>query len=219
MRIFLVIPGYNEAAHIGNVLKGALKCGLPVVFVDDGSSDKTQKVVKSFKKVVYARHKINLGKGAAIKTGAEIAFKKGAEGVIFMDSDGQHKPSDIGKFVEKLGEGYDVVLGTRNYSSGVPLVRYLGNKLASILVSILFRIYVSDLICGFRATTRNAFNKMELESADYAVETEMVIKIKKKGLSYCEVPVETVYNDTAKGVTILDAVNIFFEVVRWRLTR
>ena len=163
-------------------------------------------------------HRVNLGKGAAMKTGAEAAFAFGADGVIFMDSDGQHKVSDLPKFVEALKK-YDVVLGSRTLSHGVPLVRFLGNKFASMLIASLFGIYVSDLVCGYRAITKDAYEKVAWESSGYAVETEMVIKTAKYGLKYCEVPVETVYLDNVKGVTILDAFNILLDVFRWRLTK
>jgi len=102
-----------------------------------------------------------------------------------MDGDGQHLVSDLPKFTTKLEEGYDVVFGSRAFVLGVPLVRYLGNKLASVLVSLLFGTYISDVICGFRALTEKAFRRLNLESAGYGVETEMVVKIKKNKLSFC----------------------------------
>jgi len=222
MKIFLVVPVYNESLHLNEVVKNLLSVNLPVVVVDDGSVDKTPKILAKFKdkssKFIVLTHRINLGKGAAMKTGAEAAFKKGAEAVIFMDGDGQHLISDLPKFIAKLEEGYDVVFGSRAFVLGVPLVRYLGNKLASILVNFLFGIYISDVVCGFRALTEKAFQRLNLESTGYGVETEMVVKIKKNKLNYCEVPVETVYKDNYKGVTIMDALGIFFDLIRWRLT-
>ncbi len=159
-----------------------------------------------------------MGKGAALKTGAEAAFAFGADAVIFMDSDGQHKIEDINVFIEKLKSGkYDVVFGSRNLGYGVPLDRYLGNKMASVTISLLFGVYISDLICGFRAITRKAFKKLDWESTGYGVETEMAILTARKGLRYCEVPVSTLYYDKVKGVTILDAFSIFFDVIRWRI--
>ena len=98
-------------------------------------------------------------------------------------------------------------------------MRFLGNKFASVLIVLLFGIYVSDLVCGYRALSKEAFKKINWESAGYAVETEMVIKTGKYGLKFCEVSIETVYLDNVKGVTILDAVNILFDVFRWRLTK
>lgn len=218
MRIFVVVPALNEQKRIGKVIKGLKKINLPVIIVDDGSTDDTFRVASRFKNVTVLRHKINLGKGAALKTGSIAAFNLGADAVIYMDSDGQHKVEDIENFTTKLKEeGYEVVFGSRNFGVGVPLIRYLGNKLASLLINFLFGIYVTDLICGYRALTKKAFEKMGWESAGYAVETEMVIKTGEYGLKHCEVPVQTVYYNSYKGVTILDAISILFDVLYWRL--
>lgn len=155
-----------------------------------------------------------------MKTGAEAAFELGAEAVIFMDSDGQHKASDLPEFVKTLKKGkFDIVFGSRDLGEGVPFVRLLGNKFAARLISLLFGIYVSDPICGFRALTKKAYKQIIWESAGYAVETEMVIKTGKYGLKHCEVQVETVYLDSVKGVTVMDALNILFDVFRWRAMR
>lgn len=98
------------------------------------------------------------------------------------------------------------------------MVRYLGNKFASVLVGFFFGIYVSDLLCGFRGVTRDAYEKIKWESSGYGVETEMVIRTGKAKVGHCEVPIETIYLSGVKGVTILDAFGILLQVVKWRLT-
>jgi glycosyltransferase involved in cell wall biosynthesis len=218
MKIWIVIPLFNEKKYIGRVIKGVLERKLVTVVVDDGSNDLGGEIVKKHN-VRLLTHKINLGKGAAMKTGAEYAFKNGADAVIFMDSDGQHLASDLQKFVDALESGeYDIVLGSRNFGYGVPLVRFLGNKFASIVMAFLFRTYVSDVICGFRGITKDGYGKVKWNSDGYGVETEMVARIGKRRLRFCEVPVETVYHDNVKGVTILDAFGVFGDVIKWRLT-
>ena len=218
MDITVVVPAHNEEDRIGEVLKDLKKTKLSVIVVDDGSTDRTYQVAKRHKTIVL-RHKVNLGKGAALKTGCEAAFSMGAEAVILMDSDGQHKVEDLSHFIDALEKDkFDVVFGSRNLSYGVPLVRYMGNKFASLLVSLFFGIYVSDLLCGYRGLSKKGFKKIYWESRGYGVETEMVARTANSDLKHCEVPVETVYLDGVKGVTILDAFGIFFEVLRWRLT-
>ena len=232
MKVSIVIPAHNEEKRIGKVLKKILKQNLDVVVVDDGSTDNTYKVLQNFQFSIskkqaslisnfqLLRHRVNLGKGAAMKTGAEYAFKNGADAVIFMDSDGQHDASDLPLFVNKLKENRDsLIVGTRNLSYGVPLVRYVGNKFASLLVAFLFHSYVSDLLCGFRAMTKDTYKKIVWDSAGYAVETEMVINAVKKGVKVTEIPIRAVYLDSVKGVTILDAVNILVDVVSWRVKK
>lgn len=221
MKTFVVVPLYNEKAHIASVLRGVASKGLPVIVVDDGSGDGSGKVVKGLrlKNLTLLTHKVNLGKGAAMKTGAEYAFSRDADAVIFMDSDGQHLATNLPGFVEKLAMGkFSVVLGSRNMGFGVPLVRYFGNKIASLVLAMLFGIYVSDPICGFRGVTKNGYRKIKWESKGYGVEVEMVARIGKNRIAYAEVPVETIYHDGVKGVTLLDAFGILGEVVKWRLT-
>jgi glycosyltransferase involved in cell wall biosynthesis len=216
MEIAVVIPAYNEQDRIGDTIRSLKAVGIPTIVVDDGSKDGTYKEAKR-KSSYTLRHRINLGKGAAMKTGAEFAFENDFDAVIYFDADGQHDKSDIPKFVKKLHEGYDLVFGTRAYSHDAPLVRYIGNKFASLLVSVLFGIYVSDLICGFRAISRKGFKKIYWESTGYGVETEMVIRTSRTKLQWCEVPVETIYLDKVKGVTLLDAFGILFQVIKWRM--
>lgn len=217
MNIAIVIPAFNESQRIHQVINSVKKYGFSIIVVDDGSQDQTYETLKKLK-VTTLRHKVNLGKGAALKTGCEAAFLMGAEAVIMMDSDGQHKAEDLPKFIEALRSGeYDIVFGSRNFRLGIPLIRFIGNKFASFLVSFLFGIYVTDLLCGYRAFTKKAFEKLKWQSSGYGIETEMVVKAGIYKLKHCEVPVETIYYDKFKGVTILDALGILLDVMRWRI--
>lgn len=218
----IVLPVYNEGKEIARVLKDFVDIKMPIFIIDDGSTDSTNKQINSFlsksRFFNLLTHKINLGKGAALKTGCEAAFSRDIDVVIMMDSDGQHDLSDLDNFLDKIKlEKYDILLGSRNLTMHAPLVRLLGNKAASILVSVMFGIYVSDLLCGFRAITKKAYQKINWESKGYGVETEMVVKTARFKLNFCEVPIQTVYHDRNKGVTILDALGILFDVFRWRL--
>jgi len=221
------MPVHNEEKRVGQVLKDISKTSYPVVVVDDGSNDNSKKEINillssqksRFKNITLLEHKINLGKGAALKTGSEYAFNNGADCVVFMDSDGQHKVSDLPRFIEKLETGkYDVVFGSRNLNLGAPLDRFVGNKIASVLVRFMFGIYVSDLICGYRGITKKAYQKTKWDSAGYGVEVEMAIRAQKANLKHCEVPVETVYYDNYKGVSILDAFSVLGSLIYWKLT-
>lgn len=219
MKISIVLPVYNEGERVLKVLKELSKLGSRMVVVDDGSTDTTLLKLEGINnsKVTILSHKINIGKGGALKTGCDYAFFHGADAVILMDSDGQHSVSDLSRFVEKLESGkYDVVLGSRNLGLGMPFIRFLGNKVASVIVNLTFGIYVSDLVSGYRALTKKAYEKIKWESTGYGVETEMVIRIKKKNLKYCEIPIETIYFDNYKGVSILDAFGILFNLIYWK---
>lgn len=216
------MPEYNEADRILPVLKELQKQNCKIIVVDDGSTDKSNRLIKeaNLKNVILLTHKINLGKGAALKTGSEYAFSHGADAVILMDSDGQHSIDNLPKFVETLEtQKFDVVFGSRNLGLGMPFIRYAGNKVASVIVNLMFGIYVSDLVSGYRALTKNAYEKAKWSSSrppGYGVETEMIIRIKKANLKYCEIPVATIYYDNYKGVSILDAFGVLFSLVYWK---
>ena len=210
----VVIPAHNEEKRIGRVLEATENYASLIILVDDGSDDKTAQVAQKFK-VKVLRHTINLGKGAALKTGCQAAFKMGVGIVVTLDADGQHQPEDIPRFLKTIQEKkVDLVLGSRNLGFGMPLIRVLGNKLDSFLIARFFKIYVTDPLCGFRAFTRKAYSKMNWESSGYEVETEMVIRAGIKNLSYVEIPIEILYIDRYKGVSILDAYKILFSLFK-----
>ena len=197
------------------MIKGVKKFTPNIIVVDDGSKDQTGREAESLGAIVF-RHKINLGKGAAMKTGAEAAIMLGAEKFIFIDGDGQHNPKHIPEFLKKINEGNGIVFGSRNLSYGVPLIRYLGNKFGSVLINLIFGIYRSDLLCGYIALIPQTYKKIRWDSSRYGVETEIVARTGKNRLKYAEVPMEAIYNDKYKGVTILDAIGILFSIPRWK---
>jgi glycosyltransferase involved in cell wall biosynthesis len=215
MKIYIVVPAYNEGARIGRVLHDLEKTKLPVIVVDDGSRDKTYQIAKRYG-FMALRHEINLGKGAAMKTGAIAAFNLGADAVIFIDSDGQHRISDLSQFTGALKTNkFDVVFGVRDLLR-IPFVRRVGNSVASILVGTLFDIHVLDLLCGYRALTKKAFRKIDWKSPGYSVETEMVAMTGKYRLRHCEVAISTVYYDKFKGLSPTEGLGIIFDVLKWK---
>lgn len=221
MNIFIIVPFFNEEKHIVSLVKELAAYNLPIVLVDDGSTDSSNRKLQESKnrRIQILTHKVNLGKGAAMKTGAEYAFIKGADAVIFMDGDNQHKAEDINKFIDALETNkFDGIFGARNFNYGVPLIRYLGNKVVSMLLRFLFGIYVSDVLCGFKALTKKAYAVVCWESIGYGVETEIIARFGKNKLKFIEVPIDAIYHDKVKGVTILDAFGIMGEIVKWKLT-
>lgn len=213
--IFIILPAYNEEERIYPVLQQVLRYKNRVLVIDDGSVDQTAKIAEKLGALVL-RHKVNLGVGAAKKTGTEAAWKMGADAVIMLDADGQHNPKHIPEFAKKLEEGNDVVFGSRNLGFNVPLVRYLGNKIGAVLINLLFGIYRGDLLCGYLAFTRNAYGKIKWESTGYGVEPEVVARCGKNKLKYAEVPIEAIYLDKYKGASILDALLILPSVFKWK---
>jgi glycosyltransferase involved in cell wall biosynthesis len=215
--IYVIIPAFNEQPRLPQVLK-SLTHYLPsdhIVVVDDGSSQPLQLKPGYW----LLRHQINLGKGEAMKTGAEFAFSKKAKAIIFMDADGQHNPQELPKFIHYLLSGYQVVFGTRSFNSTSPLPRVLGNKFASFYIYLLFHIYVSDILSGFRGLTHNAYRKLKWDSPRYGVETEMIARLGrvKSQLTWIEFPIASIYKDKYKGVSLVQAIKILGETLVWKI--
>jgi UDP-N-acetylglucosamine---dolichyl-phosphate N-acetylglucosaminyltransferase len=213
---FIILPGYNEEKHVEKVINSIQKEGYKnIIFVDDGSKDATVK--KAFKtKAIILRHKTNLGKGAATKTGCDYAIKEGAKTLILMDSDGQHEAKDIKKLTDAL-KGKDIVFGYRKFNKKMPVTMRLGNHFLTIASKILFSIHIKDTQSGFRCFTDKAYKKIRWYSRDYGMESEMIAKTSKHRLKYAEIPIKTIYHDAHKGTTPLDGIKILFNMIRHRL--
>ncbi len=213
--IWVIIPAYNEAKYLERVLKKLLQYHQKVILVDDGSTDNTAKIASKLINDVLV-HQINLGKGAAMKTGALYAFKKKqAKAIIFFDADDQHDPAEIKNFIRQLKQDHDVVLGVRTLNADMPLIRFLGNKFASVLINIILGKYFADIPSGYKAFTKKAFQKINWQSTGYEVETEIAVRIAKNKLDFVEIPISTIYHDTDKGFTILDAMRILLKLPNW----
>lgn len=216
---FVIIPVHNEEGRIEQVLQGVKKYADHIIVVDDGSSDRTYLAAKNAagKNIMVLRHKINLGKGAAVKTGCEAALKLGAQIFIIMDGDGQHSPDDIPKLVEKLkNDDLDFVCGARTFDKNTPIIRALGNKFITKIIKILSDISLDDVLCGFKGFTAQAYQKIIWVSADYSMEPEIVIRVRKNNLKYGQVPIQTIYRDSYKGMTIFNGLKIILELFKFK---
>lgn len=207
----MVIPAFNEQKTVGVLLEQIKKTRLKTAVINDGSTDLTKNIVEKGS-VYLLNHKTNLGKGAAMKTGADFAFNHGAEAIIFMDADGQHDPKNIPDYIHKLQAGNEIVFGKRNLGKGTPKIRLLGNKIASFIIALFCGIYLEDLLCGFIGLTKKAYLIVKWDSVGYGVETEIVARTGRNRLKYGEVCIEAIYNDIYKGVTLLDALGIIYSL-------
>lgn len=215
MKIYIVVPAYNESRYIGRFLAKLTSVTKNIVVIDDGSSDDTTKVAKK-SGVKVLTHMTNLGKGSALKTGCEYVFTKlGADAVIIMDGDDQHDVTDINKFVLTLNQGSQIVLGVRTLDSRMPLTRLLGNRFTSVLINLLFGVYISDVPSGFKAMTKKAYHQLSWYSSGYEVETEIAVRLAKQKLNFVEIPIKTIYHDKEYGFNLIDAARIIIKIPYW----
>lgn len=214
-KIFAIIPAHNEEKHIGKVVREAKKYVDEVIVVDDGSKDKTKKSAEKSGAIVL-RHVVNLGKGASLKTGCEYAIKHNADIIITIDADGQHDPKEIPKFLESLKK-HDVVLAFRKMNKNMPLILKFGNRVINQTIKFLYGPKIIDSQCGYKAFSAKVYKKIRWKASDYSMESEIIAKIGKHKLSYCEIPIDTIYSDKYKGTTILDGIKIVFDLLIWKL--
>jgi glycosyltransferase involved in cell wall biosynthesis len=216
--IWLIVPVFNEAKYLDKVLTKIAKITPNYIVVDDGSKDDSVKIAKQHTKEVLV-HKLNLGKGGALKTGSDYAFKyKDAQAVIFIDSDDQHDPEELKLFYDKFSQGSAVVFGERKMDSKMPLIRIIGNRFASVLVYFFFGSYVPDIPSGFKAMSREAYQKIRWQETGYGVELEIAARVAKYQIPFSVVPISTIYHDLDRGMTLLDAFKICFKLLNLKLT-
>lgn len=153
----IVIPAKNEAGSIADVVSRARSAfgDAEIIVVDDGSEDDTRSLAESAGAIVRS-HPVSLGNGAAIKTGARAAS---GELIAFMDADGQHSPEDLGRLVERLGEGFDMVVGARHSRGHASAARLLANTVYNRLASRMSGQRVADLTSGFRVARADKFKR------------------------------------------------------------
>lgn len=215
MNPFIIIPARNEEQTIKEVIRESLSYGT-VVVVDDGSDDHTLPVAEHAGALVL-HHLVNLGKGAALKTGCEFALMHDADHIVVIDADAQHDPKQIPLFLEAL-KTHDIVFGYRKFSKNMPRVLQFGNGVINLIASMLYHVSLNDTQCGYRAFTADAYKKLRWTAHDYSVESEIVSKTGKKKLRYTQIPIETIYLDDYKGTTVLDGVKIVIKMLWWRVT-
>ncbi len=218
-KTWVVIPGYNESKYVDRVLSKVSAITTNVIFVDDGSTDNTTHIAKKYTPHVLT-HEINLGKGAALKTGCDYAFKHcGAQAVILMDADDQHSTTELGLFQNKLDEGYDVVFGARKRDTAMPFIKRVSNFAASLVVKFFFGgPLIPDIPSGYKAFKKKVLKQILWVSPGYQVEMEIACRVSRFKLRFAVVSIDTIYHDHDKGMTLLNTLDFLHSVVLWRLT-
>lgn len=216
METLIIIPAYNEEAHIQSVIKDVLAEGYKPIVIDDGSADQTSQKAREAGATVL-RHIVNMGKGAAAKTGCDWAVNQGADAIVLMDGDGQHKAKDIKRALKAL-KGTNIVFGFRQLNDHMPAVMRFGNWLINGMSSRINGIGLRDTQSGFRAMTTDTYRRIRWRSSDYGMESEMIANVAKKKIAYRQIPIDTIYHDNFKGTTVFDGIRIVLRLLKWRLT-
>lgn len=217
MKTIAIIPALNEFTLLNGVVEKTLRYVDQVVVIDDGSNERLQDHLKPNERLKVLRHIINLGKGAALKTGVLWARREGHELAVFLDADGQHDPHEIPALLEPIIRGQaDIVFGVRKFHGRMPFMARFGNIALTKILQFMFRVSVDDTQSGYRAIRLASFDKIAWKSPRYSVETEMIVNAGKHNVPYRQVPITTIYHDKYKGTTIVDGVRIMINMITWR---
>ena len=235
MRLSIIIPVFNEGKTVGKILKKVQDLKIAnvekeIIIVDDGSTDATQSEISNLKSQIsnlkIFHHKINLGKGAAVSTG--IKNSKG-DYIIIQDADLEYDPSQIKDLVKPIQEGKaKVVYGTRlnrlpnlkrDEKTPLFLLHYLGNRFLSLITSLLYGQWITDMETCYKLFPRKAVEGMKLSAKRFDFEPEITAKLLKKGYKILEVPITTRprgYDEGKKLNAIKDGSISFWTLLKYR---
>jgi len=201
----VVVPAFNAGKSIGRLIPRIAKC-VPresILVIDDGSSDDSGEVARKSAAAVVT-HKVNKGKGAALKTGFARAITEGFDSVITMDADLQHDPGCIPGFISLGRSGrYDMIVGTRKRTDDMPRARNFANATSSAIVSFFANALIRDSQSGYRWISTRLLRRIELSGDRYDLESEILIKAGRAGMRIGELEVPTIYDGSESFINPL----------------
>ena len=206
LRCAIVIPAYNHGTKVRGVVEKCLQSRLPVIVVDDGSTDSTPSILSFFSGVTVIQHKENQGKGASLLTGFGAALRF-ADWAITIDADGQHDPNDIFSLIAVIGaipEGQrPLVIGKREGMGheNVPWSSRWGRRFANFWIWISCGRWLSDAQSGFRVYPLPETLHLGTKSKRYQFEVEVLVRAVWRGIPIIEVPVHAIYGPPEERVS------------------
>lgn len=219
--IVVVLPAYNEALTLEEVMEELLELGVQLVVVDDGSQDDTYQVAEKVLRtnpgqVHLYQHALNRGVGATLQTGLEAGLLRKPQVMVTFDADGQHHAQDLYGVVRPVVEGQaEAVIGIRDFKK-MPFRKRFGNGVMNLITLFFYGHRVADSQSGFRAFSPRAARLMELHSSGYGVCSEMVGEVFRHGWRLEEVPITTIYTDysLSKGTDTKIGLKILIKLIR-----
>jgi glycosyltransferase involved in cell wall biosynthesis len=213
-----VIPAYQAALTVADVVRGTLARVSDVVVVDDGSDDDTGRVARAAGARVL-RHERNLGKGRALRTGFCDLFRRGHERIVTLDADGQHLPEEIGVLARAAVDAH-LAVGSRDHLfDRMGVVRRLSNRWSTALIAAVAGLDLADCQSGFRAYTRELIETVGFPEPRFEAERAVIVRAERHGFHVAAVPVRLGFADgrrTSHYRPVVDSLRIFVAVARAR---
>ena len=195
LKTCVLIPTYNNAKTLENVIKRALDYCDEVIVVNDGATDSTTQILSKFPSITLVKHEVNQGKGMALRNGFKKAVELGYDYVISIDSDGQHYPEDFITFLNKIEEEPgSLIIGARNMAvDNVPGKSTFGNKFSNFWFLVETGISLPDTQSGYRLYPVQRMKNIWLFTTKFELEIEVIVKSAWRGIPVISVPVKVYY--------------------------
>ena len=226
VRVCVVIPAFNEAGVVGDVVSDVIKAfkktpySTEIVVVNDASKDKTNDSARKNGATVID-HILNSGAGGATATGLSYAQQNGFDIAATMDADGQHSAKDVVMGVQEIiKRGDDLLIGSRMIDNkGMSKTKIIGNKGLSFITYFLFGINSTDSQSGLRIFSRRALEELHWKTSGYEFCSEMLWRAKQQKLRISEYPIMTIYTDysMSKGQNNWNGINIVKSLLKRRV--
>lgn len=218
--VLVLIPAWNEAERIGQVIR-ALPSGIPILVVDDGSSDATAEAARSIGADVLI-HDFNQGKGVALMSGFRWGLAQGFSAVLTMDADGQHDPGEATTFIDAFQQrNADLIVGRRAFRE-IPFPRNYANAFGSWMLTKVLRTNIYDNQSGYRLYSRRLMEILEIRHTGFEFEVDVILQTLQHGFTLDWVDIRTIYdvNKVSYFHPVRDTLK-FFGVVwyAWRTYR
>ncbi|MBU4262431.1 MAG: glycosyltransferase family 2 protein [Proteobacteria bacterium] len=204
MMAAVIIPVYNHGGRIGEVIRQARSLDLPIIVVDDGSTDTTSAILSNLTEISVIRHPVNQGKGAALLSGFAAALAQNCNWAITIDGDGQHNPEDARLLLQAAAQaGRTLVVGRREGMAGknVPWTSRFGRGFSNFWVWVSGGPFIKDSQSGFRLYPLPESLYLNVKARRYQFEVEILVRARRRGIAIIEAPVQVVYQDRGERVS------------------
>ncbi len=211
-QILALIPAHNEAKRITPVILASARF-LPVLVVDDGSTDETG-TAAALAGAEVLRQTPNQGKGQALKAGFRTALERGCDALIMLDADGQHDAAEIPTFLSEWARSQpDLIIGTRDFRY-MPIVRRTTNTIGRWMFSRALGQPVQDNQSGYRLVSRRMMEaSLTSKHGGFELEVDMIVLCVKNGWKLSEVPIRTIYGDQTSHISPIRHVRKYFQLI------
>lgn len=202
-RVLVLVPTYNNATKLAEVLKDILSYTHHVLVVNDGSTDETLSVLSQFSQIKLATYPTNKGKGYALQIGFKKAIEMGYDYVISLDSDGQHFAKNLLQFKETIElQPQHLIVGVRNMNQeSVPVKSNFGRRFSNFWFMVETGINLKDTQSGFRLYPLKSLEQIRFYTKRFEFEIEVLVRASWRGISILEIPIEVYYPSTDERIS------------------